>query len=787
MNRYILDNNNKFHQLSCKLYNNLIKSDIHKLYVYDVDKNLIINNLFVNCDTSDLDDKDDDELIEILFINMNDTELFEYLKLFNNESRDLNKYIKFIDYFKYYQQTITSRNNSFIKASLNELSLYWENPVNTLLNNSFITRKFSNIDHNEEIKIIKNIMNINIENYKDSYMLENMFNENFHYNKRYFPSEFKYSLHTNNEIFNIFTQLPTLYLKYIFVCNLLSSRTHCHLILNNPELLELPDLQNMFKKYEIIFKYLISYAWISFTMEEYSNNILDNNKCILSGLAVQNFPIFPFSFQDINQNPYSCILLDKNKVNIENNCLTFPMLQYFNKYYGIANNSDIEKRIRLFIHNSDSNTILDCIDWNCSVITGSIIAACSQKCNPLLKIFRQEDKVEEITNEEYLAFFNKYYKDSDVDILCKANTNHEFVKIVYELYTKLSNTNKYEYVSYSAIHTSSMVITEEFIRHNLMKIIEYYNNPNLNVNYIKSNLHFFKYYFYKNFYVEWVRRNNQSISKFKLLDIYRHYFNPVNFKNFNIYFSNSIYDVRENNDCEFVIKLDGNNVAKFNNNIRFKFSFPQNSLTKQLEIFKTRNNNYMTTISKFHLAMVRAYWNGKYIVCMPSFVSSLMTGISSNCKYFSSTKDPIHIINKYRNRGYGVLLNDHEKIHMVYYNSKYYNNNTNVNKNKNKNNNDNDDNKFVNIYNIDFNNKSTIDNVFGLKLLNSPIYFNDQNENFNINYVLNVNDCFSYLVNNFKQYNLDWLVFIKPIDDNGNVVNIRKEFIDLVWNNVNAK
>lgn len=164
-----------------------------------------------------------------------------------------------------------------------------------------------------------------------------------------------------------------------------------------------------------------------------------------------------------------------------------------------------------------------------------------------------------------------------------------------------------------------------------------------------------------------------------------------------------------------------------------------------------------------------------------------MTGISSNCKYFSSTKDPIHIINKYRNRGYGVLLNDHEKIHMVYYNSKYYNNNTNVNKNKNKNNNDNDDNKFVNIYNIDFNNKSTIDNVFGLKLLNSPIYFNDQNENFNINYVLNVNDCFSYLVNNFKQYNLDWLVFIKPIDDNGNVVNIRKEFIDLVWNNVNAK
>lgn len=777
MNNYILDNNNKFHQISSKVYNNLVKSEIHKLCIIDVDKKLVIENLFKEYNTIDINDMDDDEQISILFINMTDIELYEYLKIYNKESTEISKYITFLDTMSYYQHSITSNNNkNILNSLLNNSSFYWEQNFTRYnsLNNSFINRKFSNINHAQEIQIFKELLNIN--NVKDNYMLENIDNQNLHYNKKYFSNEFKNSIHTNKDIINIFTQLPTMHEKYILVCNLLSSRTHCHLVLNNPDLLALQDIQDMFNKYEIIFKYLISYAWISFNMEEYSNNILDDNKCILSSLAVQQLPIYPFTFQDINQNPYSSILLDKNAVKMENNCLSLPMINDYKKYYGFADNNEIEKRIKLFIHGHNSNTVLNCIDWDNSVITGSIIAACVQKCNPLLKIYNNENDKDNITDKEYLDYFKKYYGDSDVDILCKANTNQEFVKIVYDMYTKLLNTRNFEYINCSAIHTSSMIITPHIIKHHLMEIIQYHNDPNLNVNYIKSNLEKFKRFFYTKYYVPWVSECNRNLRDLKYENIYKNYVNPISMSKFNLFYSENVYDIQQENDCEKVVKINNINVAKLNNNIRYKLSFPETSGVKQLEIFKTRNNNFMSTIAKFHLAMVRGYWNGKHIMCMPSCVSSTMIGISTNCKYFSSTKDPIHIINKYRNRGFGVVLNDNEKIHMIYYNSQYF---------KNNNNNIPNDNKYVDVYNININDKSSIDNVFGVKLLNSNIYSNNINDNTDVKYSLTINECFSQFIEHYKQYNLDWMCLIKSIDDNGNIKCIRKELIELVWNNIN--
>lgn len=45
-----------------------------------------------------------------------------------------------------------------------------------------------------------------------------------------------------------------------------------------------------------------------------------------------------------------------------------------------------------------------------------------------------------------------------------------------------------------------------------------------------------------------------------------------------------------------------------------------------------------------------------------------MTRINIDYKYFAGARDPIVILNKYRMRGFSVILNTNEKSHMLYYN-----------------------------------------------------------------------------------------------------------------------
>jgi hypothetical protein len=64
---------------------------------------------------------------------------------------------------------------------------------------------------------------------------------------------------------------------------------------------------------------------------------------------------------------------------------------------------------------------------------------------------------------------------------------------------------------------------------------------------------------------------------------------------------------------------------------------------------------------------VRALWNGKTLLCLPSYITSTMLLKSTSLKYFSTCIDPIEIIEKNRNRGFGVYINKKELEHYVKY------------------------------------------------------------------------------------------------------------------------
>ena len=98
---------------------------------------------------------------------------------------------------------------------------------------------------------------------------------------------------------------------------------------------------------------------------------------------------------------------------------------------------------------------------------------------------------------------------------------------------------------------------------------------------------------------------------------------------------------------------------------------------RTLEIFKGRGENHFSTISRFHMDFVRAFWNGKTVKCLPSFITSMMLQLSTDYKYFASLRSPIDIINKYRSRGFGIILNKAEKSDMSSYNSEWSSNENN--------------------------------------------------------------------------------------------------------------
>jgi hypothetical protein len=81
----------------------------------------------------------------------------------------------------------------------------------------------------------------------------------------------------------------------------------------------------------------------------------------------------------------------------------------------------------------------------------------------------------------------------------------------------------------------------------------------------------------------------------------------------------------------------------------------------------------------------------------------MMTSINIDYKYFAGIRDPIDILNKYRMRGFGILLNDHEKQHMAYYNSSL-------------------NNKWNNMFNVNIKNKESINKFFGAQNINANIY-----------------------------------------------------------------
>lgn len=563
---------------------------------------------------------------------------------------------------------------------------------------------------------------------------------------------------TEHDVNFLLENQSSTYEFYNLTMSLLISKDYCHFVLNNPNYMnklinysnpsnnsdesDSNNNYNFINKYIIAFQYAISYSWLTLYMEECikKSKIIESDRFVFTIDQANKLPTFPFSSSFVENkmgtyryHPYLPILISENVLDLPNNTMgahfTFNDINdlrlkdnedtYTCSKIGVVDLNTFKKNFNIFLCSNHEINLLDNVDMSNLGICGSLIPACITSFNPLMRLYDSKDR-----------YFKEYYSDSDIDIMCNLKDDFEFVDRINKFYTEFSENIKKQsnyLVDISSHKIAALIVNETFINKNIV-------NPQMNYEFILTNLdnEDVKKLFYK-FYIDYKINENKkyfSSDKWKNKN-YNIIFDIVPIENIRIIFGRTKLDWKNywksqnsnnknesdefcnNPDKIFDLKTEDNifdpDNTDFENNLllkcheNIKFKISSSYLNHELEIFKIRWDSFIGTVSNFHLPCVRGYFDGNQVYLLPSCITAASTLINLDYKYFAGSRDPIEIINKYRNRGYSVILNDNEKIRLTSYSLKV--------------------DKWSTLYdNPNIQNKSSINKIFGYLPLDSNFF-----------------------------------------------------------------
>lgn len=415
--------------------------------------------------------------------------------------------------------------------------------------------------------------------------------------------------YTPNDITILFNHLSEIHRNHLFM-QLMVSKEYCHLVINNYDIMTM--MTKYIEKMIVEVKHRFSYAWLTLYLEELldKNKIKTNNKYIFDINTAAILPQF-YNDDNIYSNPYMTTLISYKKLN------------YGNNVYGVVSNNCIGRRIctldefkermNIFISGNSEIDLFEGIDFkklNMGV-TGSIMTACTQRYHPLLILF----------DDNHYKFFEEYYHNADVDIIINKPNIFEFYDTFIEFYTMLmcnviKNFNiepdsiDYEVIQSIYVFTDDTNKTDEYAEEMFHK----YNNELL---------------------IDFSKEEKEIIMK-KYPELFKFNYSNVVFKN-------------KKQDNEYYKDVL----------INYKFKIKCSVLNHNFEVFQCRADDIMNLVGNFHLPCVRAYYNGN-VYMTPSFITAHNTYMNIDYRYFAGTAHPCEIINKYRMRGFGTLLNRNE-------------------------------------------------------------------------------------------------------------------------------
>ena len=462
--------------------------------------------------------------------------------------------------------------------------------------------------------------------------------------------------------------------KYIYELtnNMLISKEYCHNVFTK-DILEY--ISKVVKKYPGVYKYTIGYAMLTLYLEEclFLTKSTKNSRFVFDINTANKLPTFPFIAQDLKLNPYVSVLIHNDNLDMKFNVCGIKHIENYDGY-GVCDLETFKKRMNIFITGDSTKDVFANVNMKEYGVSGSIIAACLQKRNPLYDVYINEFKDE---NVAFKNFIDNYYPNSDIDIMCNTQSYTEYIMKSFELYKiliqNISPTDKT--YSYDTVRTVGITLADEFFKETIEDFNKRYGTSWTLEDYmtnakdmrVRMYLHS-KYYNFKVLSNEQLYRSGRDTSN-EFLNVFMQ---PLTIDQLTIYYTkDDTYKFLANKDTDFIFytndfRKDENKVKdvynkpimKIGESIRFKLNFQ--TINKTFEVFKSTNNDFFSTVARFHLPCVRAYYTDNNVYILPSCIGAMMTNMNIDYKYFAGIRDPYQIVIKYMKRGFGVILNKDE-------------------------------------------------------------------------------------------------------------------------------
>ena len=734
----------------------LLKNSVHKNQV------VLVDNYYLNLIKND----NYDEMNLLLpLINLTDTNYKKYIKQYINDS-NFGDYLSIKNINNFYNNK--NCNINYLRNLLMNMDStdYWLNMSKLNLTNKFIDREFK-LSLNEKIKDvkIKNLLNNLNEFPKEgdlylNYLYRNdvhvdisLVLKNNGYNLYYIDNNLEYTIDFLN---NTLDDLEDEHEIYILLVSLLISKKYCHLILKNINILN--KYNYIINKYKLGIRYAMCYAWLCMYSEECIKKsfICEDDRFVFTIDEAHNLPNFTFKLDELRSNPYYSFLVSEEVANLKNNIMG---VRVENINLGVCDLDEFRRRCNIFITEDESKNILDGVSMSNLGITGSIIPACVTLFNPLQTKF-----------SSFARYYNEYYCNSDIDVICNIECNNKFIERVYKFFNDLELNYKKLYddnLSIYSFKNTIIIVNEEYINEKIV-------NSNYDYEYVLENLDNpeVKLLFYKKYLDEKILDNEKYFNSKKWMD-----------EKYNILFKIELLE-----DIKIVLKSEDDKNEKYNSSKSIfmfkesiKFKIFGVKLNHNFEIFNTKYPaSFFSIISKFHLPCVRGYYDGDNVYLLPSCVSAANTLINLDYKYFAGSIDPIEIINKYRTRGYSTILNDSEKIKFIKYvlsldkTSMMYNN-PSLRKQK-------EIDSILGYFEINDKFFNPREVLYKYYLNNKPVDLNYNSVSLNFQWREENNQIIS---NKTESTNLLKIMDLNFINENGYIKPVKKWYFDAIYDNIN--